>query len=135
MADIIVNMFCDGFLDEIFRPQELCSKKALKTIFERLAHTSIMRLNESSMDKVRIANFFKCFNFLITFKLFDLMTMAVKYQLCLCSKPRDVLLVTLNHFDSIRNYVNDSSSGQILMEQAYKRLNKVNLNILFLEFY
>ena len=53
MADIILNMFCDGFLDEIFRPQELCSKKALKTIFERLAHTSIMRLNESSMDKVR----------------------------------------------------------------------------------
>ena len=52
MADIIMNMFCDGFLDEIFRPQELCSKKALKTIFERLAHTSIMRLNESSMDKV-----------------------------------------------------------------------------------
>ena len=56
------------------------------------------------------------------------MTMAVKYQLCLCSKPREVLLVTLNHFDSIRNYVNDSSNGQILMEQAYKRLNKVSLD-------
>jgi hypothetical protein len=45
-------MFSDGFLEEIFKPQELCSKKALKTIFERLAHTSIMRLNESSMEKV-----------------------------------------------------------------------------------
>ncbi len=52
MSDIISNMFSDGFLEEIFKPQELCSKKALKTIFERLAHTSIMRLNESSMEKV-----------------------------------------------------------------------------------
>jgi len=45
-------MFGEKFLDEIFRPQELCSRKALRTIFEKLAHTSIMRLNESSMDKV-----------------------------------------------------------------------------------
>jgi hypothetical protein len=52
MQDIVVNMFSEKFLDEIFRPQELCSRKALRIIFERLAHTSIMRLNESSMDKV-----------------------------------------------------------------------------------
>lgn len=51
--------------------------------------------------------------------------MAVKYQLCLCSKPRELLLVTLNHFDVIRSYVNDLPNGQILMEQAYKRISKV----------
>ena len=53
MQDIVTNMFSEKFLDEIFKPQELCSRKALRTIFERLAHTSIMRLNESSMDKVK----------------------------------------------------------------------------------
>jgi hypothetical protein len=52
MSDIVSNMFSVRFLEEIFRPQELCSRKALKIIFERLAHTSIMRLNETSMDKV-----------------------------------------------------------------------------------
>lgn len=52
MQDIVSNMFSERFLEEIFRPQEICSRKALRTIFERLAHTSIMRLNESSMDKV-----------------------------------------------------------------------------------
>ena len=52
MQDIVSNMFSERFLEEIFRPQEMCSRKALRTIFERLAHTSIMRLNESSMDKV-----------------------------------------------------------------------------------
>jgi hypothetical protein len=54
MQDIVSSMFGEKFLDEIFRPQELCSRKALRTIFEKLAHTSIMRLNESSMDKVSV---------------------------------------------------------------------------------
>lgn len=52
LEDIITNLFSERFLDEIFKPQEMCSKKAVKTIFERLAHTSIMRLNQNSMDKV-----------------------------------------------------------------------------------
>jgi hypothetical protein len=112
MSDIIVNMFNDKFLDEIFRPQELCSKKALKTIFERLAHTSIMRLNETSMDK-----------------LFDLMIMAVKYQICLCTKPREILLITLNHYDTIRSYARDSNNCLILLEQCYKRLAKIYLSM------
>jgi hypothetical protein len=63
MADIILNMFSDGFLDEIFRPQELCSRRALRTIFERLAHTSIMRLNETSMDKVIVESIFLKFKY------------------------------------------------------------------------
>ena len=37
--------------------------QVLKTMFDKLAHASIMRLNSNSMDK-----------------LYDLMTMAVKYQ-------------------------------------------------------
>ena len=64
MQDIVTNMFSERFLDEIFKPQEVCSRKALRTIFERLAHTSIMRLNESSMDK-----------------LYDLMTMALNFTI------------------------------------------------------
>jgi hypothetical protein len=47
-------MFSSKFVDELFRPQEIYPKKALKHIFEKLAHTSIMRLNEASMDKVCI---------------------------------------------------------------------------------
>jgi hypothetical protein len=45
-------MFNPKFIDELFRPQELYPKKAVKQIFEKLAHSSIMRLNEASMDKV-----------------------------------------------------------------------------------
>ena len=40
-------------MDELFKPQPLYSKKAMRTVFDRLAHASIMRLNAASMDKVR----------------------------------------------------------------------------------
>jgi hypothetical protein len=132
MQDIVTNMFSEKFLEEIFKPQELCSRKALRTIFERLAHTSIMRLNESSMDKVNIL--FLAWNLKMTnclstlFKLFDLMTMAVKYQTTLVTRPREILLVTLNHLDSIMPFINDSAPCVQMVEQCYKRLFKVNFN-------
>ncbi|TKS82369.1 Protein OSCP1 [Collichthys lucidus] len=52
MNDIITTMFNKKFLEELFKPQELYSKKALRTVFDRLAHASIMRLNQASMDKM-----------------------------------------------------------------------------------
>lgn len=52
MNDIVTTMFNKKFLEELFKPQELYSKKALRTVFDRLAHASIMRLNQASMDKV-----------------------------------------------------------------------------------
>lgn len=45
-------MFHKRFIDALFSPQPLYSKKALRTVFDRLAHASIMRLNAASMDKV-----------------------------------------------------------------------------------
>ncbi|KAL5011115.1 hypothetical protein ScPMuIL_013420 [Solemya velum] len=88
LHDIISTMFHERFMEELFKPQSLYSKKALRTVFDRLAHASIMRLNAASMDK-----------------LYDLMTMAFKYQVSLCLRPKDVLLVTLNHMDAIKKFV------------------------------
>ena len=47
-------MYNKRYMDEVFKPQELHSKKAMRTVFDRLAHASIMRLNAASMDKVTI---------------------------------------------------------------------------------
>jgi len=52
LHDITAVMFSKRFIDELFKPQELYSKKAMRTVFDRLAHASIMRLNTASMDKV-----------------------------------------------------------------------------------
>ena len=57
-------------------------------MFDKLAHASIMRLNANSMDK-----------------LYDLMTMAVKYQVLMCHNPRHLIALTLNHLDAILSYV------------------------------
>ena len=63
MHDILCTMLNKRFMVELFKPQDAYSKKAMRIVFDRLAHASIMRLNAASMDK-----------------LYDLMTMALKYQ-------------------------------------------------------
>lgn len=98
-------MFHKRFVEELFKPQPLYSKKALRTVFDRLAHASIMRLNAASMDK-----------------LYDLMTMAFKYQVSLALCPKDILLITLNHMDAIRKFVDGQSSILQQVEHVYRLL-------------
>jgi len=54
LQDVIVAMFEDQFLTEMFRPQPIYSNESTRQIFHRLAHSSIMRLNPTSMDKVTV---------------------------------------------------------------------------------
>ncbi|KAI5755285.1 hypothetical protein M8J77_015697 [Diaphorina citri] len=84
-------MLNEKFLDELFKPQKIYNKDALKNLFHDLAHASIMRLNEASMSK-----------------LYDLMTMVFKYQILSAREPRDLILITLNHMDAMRSLVQTS---------------------------
>lgn len=59
-------MLEDKCLKEIFRAQQVFSKRALKNIFEQLAQSSIMKLNRTAMDKVKITEIF-CRTNLLTF--------------------------------------------------------------------
>jgi hypothetical protein len=63
LQDIVKSMLNKQFVSELFRPQTMYSMQSCKLIFQKLAHSSIMKLNETSMQK-----------------LFDLMLMAIKYQ-------------------------------------------------------
>ncbi|KAM6045198.1 protein OSCP1 isoform 2-T2 [Chlamydotis macqueenii] len=105
MNDIITTMFNKKFMEELFKPQELYSKKALRTVYDRLAHASIMRLNQASMDK-----------------LYDLMTMAFKYQVLLCPRPKDILLITFNHLDAIKDFIHDSPSILNQVDETFRQL-------------
>ena len=105
LHDIIATMFHKRFMDELFKPQPLYSKKAMRTVFDRLAHASIMRLNAASMDK-----------------LYDLMTMAFKYQVSMCLKPRDIILVTLNHLDAMRVFVGEATEIRQQLDHVYRLL-------------
>uniref|UniRef100_A0A8C6EIZ7 Organic solute carrier partner 1 n=1 Tax=Microcebus murinus TaxID=30608 RepID=A0A8C6EIZ7_MICMU len=107
LNDIISTMFSRKFMEELFKPQELYSKKALRTVYDRLAHASIMRLNQASMDK-----------------LYDLMTMAFKYQVLLCPRPKDVLLVTFNHLDAIKEFIQDSPTIKHQVDETFRQLTE-----------
>lgn len=54
MRDIVTQMFDERCVKELFRPQKVFTKRSLRTVFDRLAHASIMKLNSSAMDKVRM---------------------------------------------------------------------------------
>ncbi|XP_056336230.1 protein OSCP1a [Danio aesculapii] len=108
MNDIVSTMFSKVFLEELLQPQDLYSHRALRTVLTRIAHTSIMRLNPASMDK-----------------LYDLMTMAFKYQLVLCPRPQDLLLITFNHTDAIKELVKDNPSLVNQINEAQRLLIEV----------
>lgn len=48
-------------------------------------------------------------------KLYDLMTMAFKYQIQMCSQPDQIIIISLNHIDGIRKILpNDEFLGELL---------------------
>ncbi|XP_054267139.1 protein OSCP1-like [Macrosteles quadrilineatus] len=106
LVDIVGIMLNQRFLEELFKPQEVYNKDALRSVFHDLAHASIMRLSDDSMGK-----------------LYDLMRMVFKYQLFAAAHPKDLVLITLNHLDSIRNLVNNQAIHKQL-DNAYFLLIK-----------
>lgn len=52
VQDIVGQMFDAKCVKELFRPQKVLSMKSLRIIFSKLAHSSIMKLNDAAMDKV-----------------------------------------------------------------------------------
>ncbi|XP_059477177.1 protein OSCP1 isoform X2 [Neocloeon triangulifer] len=84
LHDIVATMLNERFVEELFKPQKLSNRHGLRTLFDNLAHVSIMRLNRTSMNK-----------------LYDLMISVVKYQIYSISRPQDLLLVTMNHLEAL----------------------------------
>lgn len=80
--DIITASFNCPFL---FAPISIVNRDILNKNICCAVHSSIMRLNESSLDK-----------------LIGLIETSVKMQMLSTNSPRQVLLLTLNHLDSIR---------------------------------
>jgi len=58
-------------------------------------------------------------------QLYDLMIMAVKYQVFLCKRPQDLLLITLNHIDEIRKFLLGDSFVLDLLDYTHSLLFSV----------
>uniref|UniRef100_UPI003AACFA6E protein OSCP1a n=1 Tax=Centroberyx gerrardi TaxID=166262 RepID=UPI003AACFA6E len=105
MNDIVGTMFSKAFMDELLKPQQLYSHRTMKTVLTRLAHASIMRLNPASMDR-----------------LYELMIMAFKYQVFLCPRPKDLLLISYNHIDTIREFVKDTPVVVNQVDETHRKI-------------
>ena len=77
---------------------------ATKAIFKKLAHSSIMKLNDTSMQK-----------------LFDLMVMGLKYQTQLTVQPEELYFITIKHLDTMRVLV-EGAEAETFVISTKKRL-------------
>ncbi|TYZ57089.1 hypothetical protein PybrP1_010858 [[Pythium] brassicae (nom. inval.)] len=100
LEDIIKTMHNEKFMAELFKPHHMYSNLSTRQIFDRLAHSSIMRLNTNSMDK-----------------LYDLMRMGFKYQVLSCSSADELVQVTMNHLDNIKGLI-DSEDVKRLVDET-----------------
>ena len=91
LHDVTRAMFAPEFVNELFK-EPTYSQYATRKLFDKLAHTSIMRLSESSMDK-----------------LYDLTGDGFEVSLATCEKPEDILNVTLLHLATLKSYLTEEA--------------------------
>ena len=123
--DMVRNLFEKKMMDEIKKHKQVSKHQEVRQMFEKLAHSSIMRLNPTSMAK-----------------LFELMLMSLKLQVLRSRYPEEIYQITLNHLESVRDIVtaNDekkNSNAPPLVEAAirdfketYGKLSKYDYYIL-----
>lgn len=89
MRDVPLALFKQSLLEDVFKKQQTFTMSKMRVLFETLAHCSIMKLNETSMDK-----------------LFDLIVMGMKHQLLSCQYPSHLIAITMKHVMTMRTMTN-----------------------------
>jgi hypothetical protein len=105
--DIVLKLVEDSFLKSVFNPQKLSSYEDCKNLFQGLAHSSILKLNPTSMGK-----------------LFDLMVMGVKMQTLCIKYPDELYKVALNHLNVMSALVNGSHAGHLMQTKLMQTFNE-----------
>ncbi|KAK0083206.1 hypothetical protein PV325_009164, partial [Microctonus aethiopoides] len=95
LDDITIGLLDPKLLTIVTQESHFISLSWLRSTMENIALSSIMKLDNDSMNK-----------------LFDLMTMMVKYQLTAATGPREIILITLNHIDSFREIISTTNAHQ-----------------------
>ena len=100
LREVIGAMYSPDFVDVLFQPQAMYTSASTRLIFDKLAHSSLMRLNKSSMDK-----------------LYDLMTMSFKHQLLNSTHLLTILHVTMLHLQALRCIIGTDPKEEALRAQ------------------
>ena len=89
IKDIGNLLYNKKFQNDLFIHKKPSKHQEVKSIFETLAHSSIMRLNSTSMNK-----------------LFELMLMTLKLQILRSKYPEEIYQITINHFIGVIEIMN-----------------------------
>lgn len=69
------------------------------------------------------------FLFFFFLQLYELMVMAFKYQVFLCPRPKDLLLISYNHIDTIREFVKDTPVVVNQVDETHRKIIEVLLSL------
>lgn len=64
--------------------------------------------------------------FFLVLQLYELMIMAFKYQVLLCPRPRDLLLVSYNHIDAVRELIRDTPVVLNQVDETHRKIMEVS---------
>ena len=110
LLEIMRFMLSETFLVELFKPQKMHTYSATKHLFNKLAHSSVMKLNENSMSK-----------------LFDLMVMGFKQQIISTTTPEELYHVTVTHLDEMLKII-DGTGGETYIHTSTELFRKMTEN-------
>ncbi|XP_033174295.1 protein OSCP1-like isoform X2 [Bombus impatiens] len=97
LDEVTAALLNPKMLSSVFEEKSLTKISLLRPTLECVVLSSIMKLDKSSMNK-----------------LFDLMIMMVKYQLTAATGPVEIVLLTLNHTDAMRDMVSNPNAQQCI---------------------
>ena len=109
--DVVSHLFDKKFIAGINKHKIVAKHQDVRQMFEKLAHSSIMRLNSTSMSK-----------------LFELMLMSLKLQILRTRYPEEMFKITLNHLESIRTILTDQdpSGNKDLINDLNESISNFN---------
>src|SRR5574343_142255 len=110
-SDVIRHLFSNDFISELLQPQPLYSMTSTRQVFDKIAQSSIMKLQTSSMNK-----------------LFDLMIMGVKMQILNLTYPEELLKLCLNHIQEL-SLLTSSKDCLSCLNNASEKLVKTYANL------
>ena len=112
MNELTCAIFKENFVKTLLIPQEPMPVSSMKEVFRKLAHSSIMKLDQSSMEKLLI-----------------LMIMSVKKETFLLSSPLELYSLTIGNLEVLKKYVK-GGEGQTSVDTAIKHLREVTDKLL-----
>ena len=112
IKDIGNLLYNKKFQNDLYIHKKPNRHQEVKSIFESLAHSSIMRLNATSMNK-----------------LFELMLMTLKLQILRARYPEEIYQITLNHFFGVIEIMQTIDSNDSGLIEIIENANNNFINI------